>query len=322
MDMLKAYACRNGRLHCLTQEEAAEALWFDLEKPDPEEYAFVARITGLSLPQHADLVEIESSSRLAVENETLTLSMPIVTRASGVLEAGVCGFVLSQKYLVTLRFAPSILFNQFNTTPPPENIPGSMHIFAGLLEGIVDRQADSLEKLREELDHLSHQVFHHRLGSQTPARNAERELQAILITLGRDYDAISYLRDAQLGVARIAPYAIAAVEWMPKPVRDRLKSVQRDVSSLNEFSTHLTDKVQFLLDSTLGFINIAQNSLIKVLTIVSIMGIPPTLIAGIYGMNFHDIPELSWKYGYAYAWAAMIISAVAPLIWFRKKGWI
>ena len=320
--MLNAYACQNGRLHRLAPEEAADAIWFDLENPAPEEYTFVARVTGFLLPQQEDLAEIESSSRLAVDDDILTLSMPIVTRARGVLEAGVCGFVLSPKYLVTLRFAPSILFNQFNTAAPPENVPGSAHIFTGLLEAIIDRQADSLEKLREELDHLSHRVFHHRRGSQTPARNAERELQAILITLGRDYDAISYLRDAQLGVARIAPYATAAVEWMPKPVRDRLKSVQRDVSSLNEFSTHLTDKVQFLLDSTLGFINIAQNSLIKVLTIVSIMGIPPTLIAGIYGMNFHDIPELSWHYGYAYAWAAMIISAVAPLVWFRKKGWI
>ena len=102
----------------------------------------------------------------------------------------------------------------------------------------------------------------------------------------------------------------------------RLKSVHKDVSSLNEFSTHLTDKVQFLLDATLGLINIAQNSLIKVLTIVSIVGIPPTLIAGIYGMNFKDIPELSWSFGYAYAWAVMILSAVLPLLWFRKKGWL
>ncbi|MBU6424925.1 MAG: magnesium transporter CorA family protein [Rhodospirillales bacterium] len=320
--MLKAYACRNGRLQRLEAEEAAQGVWFDLEKPEPEDYALVAGITGFSLPQYADLTEIESSSRLSAANDVLTLSMPIVTRATGVLEAGVCGFVLSSKYLVTLRFAPSVLFNQFSTTAPPENVPGSAHIFAGLLEALVDRQADTLEKLREELDHLSHRVFHHRLGSRTPARNAERELQAILVTLGRDYDTISYLRDAQLGVARIAPYAVAAADWFPKPVRERMKSLQRDVSSLNEFSTHLTDKVQFLLDSTLGFINIAQNSLIKVLTIVSIMGIPPTLIAGIYGMNFHDIPELSWKFGYAYAWGAMILSAVAPLVWFRKKGWI
>ncbi len=320
--MLRAYACRNGRLHCLAPEEATTAVWFDLENPTPEEYAFVTRVTGFSLPHYADLSEIESSSRLSVDGEILTLSMPIVIRSAGVLEDGVCGFVLSPACLVTLRFAPSILFNHFTTSAPPNGVPGSVHILAGLLEGVVDRLADALEKLREELDELSHKVFHHRLGSRTPARNAERELQAILVTLGRDYDAISYLRDSQLGVARIAPYISAAVDWVPKPVRDRLKSIQRDVSSLNEFSTHLTDKVQFLLDSTLGFINIAQNSLIKVLTIVSIMGIPPTLIAGIYGMNFHDIPELTWKYGYGFAWALMIISAVAPLFWFRKKGWI
>ena len=320
--MLRAYACLDGRLQSLPPDHAGQAIWFDLEQPNSEEYAFVTKMTGFSLPQYADLAEIENSSRLAKENETLTLSMPIVTRANGVLEAGVCGFVISPEYLVTLRFAPSVLFNQFSTTSPPENTQGSAHIFAGLLEGIIDRQADSLEKLREELDHLSHKIFHHRMGSRTPTRNAERELQAMLITLGRDYDTISYLRDSQLGVARIAPYAIAAVEWMPKTVRERLQSIQKDVSSLNEFSTHLTDKVQFLLDSTLGFINIAQNSLIKVLTIVSIMGIPPTLIAGIYGMNFHNIPELSWTYGYEYAWAAMIISALVPLIWFRKRGWI
>ncbi len=320
--MLKAYTCRNGRLERVSQEDAAQAIWLDLETPEPEEYAFATRVTGFLLPQHADLAEIENSSRLSARDGVLTLSMPIVTRAAGALEAGVCGFVISPKYLVTLRFAPSVLFNQFTTTAPPENVPGSVHVFAGLLEGIVDRQADALEQLREELDHLSHTVFHHRMGSRTPARNAERELQAALVALGRHYDAISYLRDSQLGIARIASYAMAAVDWMPKPVRERLKSAQRDVSSLNEFSTHLTDKVQFLLDSTLGFINIAQNSLIKVLTIVSIMGIPPTLIAGIYGMNFHNIPELSWTFGYEYAWIVMIISAVAPLVWFRKKGWV
>ncbi|HYP62845.1 MAG TPA: CorA family divalent cation transporter, partial [Acidocella sp.] len=198
--------------------------------------------------------------------------------------------------------------------------PEAAHIFVSLLEAIVDRQADALEALRSELDHMSHKIFHHRMAGK--ARATELEMQAMLVTLGRSYDTISFLRESQLGVARIAPYAGTATGWMPKPLRQRLDSVLKDVTSLNEYSTHLTDKVQFLLDSTLGLINIAQNSLIKVLTIVSIVGIPPTLIAGIYGMNFHDIPELSWSYGYGYAWAVMVASAVLPLLWFRKKGWI
>jgi magnesium transporter len=321
--MLNAYACENGRIVSLGTEAAQRAVWFDLENPAAEERAFVTRITGLSLPDKAALTEIEASSRLSVNGQVLTMSLPIVTRnAEGVLQASVCGFVLSPDYLVTLRFSPSIVFSQFCAQPHNVSDIASAHIFAGLLEAIVDRQADALERLRDELDHLSHRVFHRRVKVEQRVRNTETELKAVLAILGRDYDTISFLRDSQLGVARIAPYAIASVDWLPAAVRQRLKSVQKDISSLNEYSVRLTDKVQFLLDSTLGLINIAQNTLIKVLTIVSIAGIPPTLIAGIYGMNFHVIPELSWTYGYAYAWVIMILSAVLPLLWFRKKGWI
>jgi len=321
--MLNAYACENGRIVSLGTADATRAVWFDMEVPAPEERAFVTRITGLSLPDKASLTEIESSSRLAVAGAVLTMSMPITARdADGAVRASVCGFVLSPEHLVTLRFSPSVVFSQFCAQPHNSSDIAPAQIFAGLLEAIVDRQADALEKLREELDRLSHQIFHHRLDGGTRARNSEIELQAVLGALGRDYDTISFLRDSQLGVARIAPFATAAVDWLPPPVKARLDSVQKDVASLNEYSTHLTDKVQFLLDSTLGLINISQNSLIKVLTIVSIVGIPPTLIAGIYGMNFHDIPELTWSYGYGFAWAVMILSAVLPLFWFRKKGWI
>jgi magnesium transporter len=318
--MLKAFAWENGKLICLAPEDAARATWFDLESAAPEEIAFVIRLTGLALPGHADLAEIEASSRLATDGPVLTMSTPIVTRCADGLQAGVCGFVLSPERLVTLRYTPSIVFQQFPSHPHAIATPEAAYIFVSLLEAIVDRQADALEALRGELDNMSHKIFHHRMAGK--ARATELEMQAMLVTLGRSYDTISFLRESQLGVARIAPYAGTATGWIPKPLRQRLESVLKDVTSLNEYSTHLTDKVQFLLDSTLGLINIAQNSLIKVLTIVSIVGIPPTLIAGIYGMNFKDIPELNWSYGYGYAWALMIASAVLPLFWFRKKGWI
>jgi magnesium transporter len=332
--MLKAYACGGGRLSSIDAHSQAAAapgaIWFDLLNPEPEESAFVTHETGLSLPSHEDLTEIENSSRLSADGPVLTLSMPIVTRVENSLRSSVCGFVLAPDRLVTIRFASSLVFDNFAAQPHETGAadePQSAFVLIGLLEAIVDRQADVLEKLRSELDQLSHQVFHHRFGSEKrekalQRRNTEADLQAILVTLGRDYDTISFLRDSQLGVARIAPYVEGAAPWLPHSVAIRLKSVQKDISSLNEFSTHLTDKVQFLLDATLGLINIAQNSLIKVLTIVSIVGIPPTLVAGIYGMNFHDMPELSWTYGYGYGWAVMIISAILPLAWFRTKGWL
>lgn len=287
------------------------------------------RETGLSLPSQADLDEIENSSRLSSDGPVLTLSMPVVTKTEEGLRSSVCGFVLAPDRLVTLRFAPSLAVDHFIETPHEVGEAGgaaSAFIFAGLLEAVVDRQADALERLRNELDAMSHQVFHHRFAEKTESatkrRNQESDLQAILVTLGRAYDTISSLRDGQLGIGRIAPYAQSTAEWLPKSVGLRLDSINKDVGSLNEFSTHLTDKVQFLLDATLGLISISQNSLIKVLTIVSIVGIPPTLIAGIYGMNFKIIPELSWTYGYAYAWVIMILSAVLPLILFRFKGWL
>lgn len=332
--MLRCYAYEAAGLKSVDPQTdpaaAAGALWFDLQHPKPEEIAFVTRETGLSLPSHEDLAEIENSSRLSVAAQVLTLSMPIVARVDDTLEADVCGFVLTPERLVTIRFAASRVFEHFAGEPLEIGAAGeavSAYIFTGLLEAVVDRQADVLEQRRQELDFLSHKVFHHRFaGSKNDAairkRHTEAALQAILTKLGRDYDAITHLRDSQLGVGRIAAYVQGAASWLPRSISFRLQGVEKDIASLNEFSTHLTDKVQFLLDATLGLINIAQNSLIKVLTVVSIAGIPPTLVAGIYGMNFHDIPELSWSYGYGYSWAVMILSAVLPLVWFRRMGWL
>lgn len=321
--MLKAFIWRDGRLQNIAEsEEVSEAIWFDLEIPTPEEYAHVAQITGFSLPRYEELSEIESSSRLSANADVLTLSLPTVYNAAETINRSVCGFILSHNRLVTIRFSINLAFNLFAPAPPPPSVPQAQYIFVSLLEAIVSRQADRLEKLREELDGLSLRIFQRQNETKGAARRAERDLQHILVILGRAYEAISYIRDCQLGIARIATYVIKTTHWIEKPLRERLRLIKKDVTSLNEFSTHLTDKIQFLQDSTLGFINISQNGLIKVLTIVSIVGIPPTLVAGIYGMNFKDIPELSWSFGYGYAWAAMIFSAIAPLAWFRKKGWI
>jgi magnesium transporter len=331
--MLKAYHCGDHRLQEIdihaAPEQVASTVWFDLLNPSPDEFAYVVRETGLSLPEEGDIVEIENSSRLSVEGQVLTMTMPIVTRSADGLAYSSCGFVLAPDRLVTIRFASSQVFDQFPSQPHETGKPDSAHsafVFVGLLEAIVDRQADALENLRTELDALSRKVFRHRSAKEkTHGRrqlNEEAELSAMLTTLGVAYDTISWLRESQLGIDRIAPYVWTSTNWLPKPAEKRLKTLHADVHSLNEFSTHLTDKVQFLLDATLGLINIAQSSLMKVFTIVSVVGIPPTLIAGIYGMNFKIIPELSWTYGYLYAWVIMILSAVLPLLWFRAKAWI
>ncbi len=330
--MLRAYNCETSRLAPVDVQAAPAAAptvhWFDLVQPSPEDYAFVTRETGLTLPEQDDILEIENSSRLAVDGDVLTVTMPIVTRTGDALEGSACGFVLSPSRLVTIRFADSLAFDKFAMQPHETGTVEESHssyIFIGLLEAIVDRQADALERMRTELDNFSHRVFrqHSRdSAGKQPERNEEKKLRGMLSTLGVSYDNISFLRDSQLGVARIAPFVAGSAKWLPAPVVARLTTLHADIDSLNEFGVHLSDKVQFLLDATLGLINVAQSTLMKVFTVVAVIGIPPTLVAGIYGMNFHDMPELSWKYGYAYGWAVIILSAVLPLVWFRIKGWL
>ena len=333
--MLHAYACEGGRLTLIADPNAddrrRDAVWFDVESPTPEELAYLVRLTGLSIPNEAAVAEIESSSRLSSEatpaGTVLTLSMPLVYRPAEGGHSAPLGIVLSPERLVTVRFAPSLVFENFVRHPHEPAEPRSANILIGLFEALVDRQADALEQMRGEIDRMSHQIFHSKLDAASTLEGARRrqqesELRAMVTTLGRLYNLISLIRDSQLGIARIVPYIGTSADWVPKSMVERLKTVGRDVSSLNEFITHLTDKVQFMLDAVLGLINISQNDLMKVLTIVSVIGIPPTLVAGIYGMNFANMPELHWRFGYWYGLAVIAVTAVAPLFWFRRKGWL
>src|SRR6202044_2952630 len=139
---------------------------------------------------------------------------------------------------------------------------------------------------------------------------------------GEAGDHLSHIRDSILGLQRITPYALdKGQKWIDVSVQGRLKTVNQDLLSLADFEVHLTDKVQFLLDAVLGFINTEQNDIFKVLTIVSVVGIPPTLIASMYGMNFHNMPELSWRWGYPYGLVLIALSILVPILWFKRRGW-
>lgn len=333
--MLESYVRDKGRLSKLDDAAAQTSpfapLWVDMTRPTEAELALVTAGTGLAVPGEADLMEIESSSRLSSTasptGEILTMSMPMMySTPEGGMPAPL-GIVLSPERLVTIRFAASRSFEAFSTRLDEIDEPASADILIGLLEALVDRQADVLEQMRCETDRLAGNIFRFKLdpdGKHAGAtrRQQESELRGMISTLGRLYATVSLVRDSQLGIGRIVPYVIEVASWLKNPMIARLKTIARDVGSLNEFISHLTDKIQFVLDATLGLINVAQNDLMKVLTIVSVIGIPPTLIAGIYGMNFAHIPELHWAYGYEYGLTLIVVTAIAPLFWFRRKGWL
>jgi magnesium transporter len=326
--MINAFACEGqglNRLADMAVEALRRALWIDLLDATRDEIDRVQQATGLALPTQAAVSEIETSSRLASRDGALYLSMSLVRLAEDGPRGVSAGFILTQERLVTIRFAPNRIFDTYaDQLSRNSNAPDAgAHVFVGLMEAIVDRQADTLEQVSADLDTISHDIFAMGANQQGGRTAEDVTLRNTLARLGHLGDLISHVREAQIGAARIVPYVSAmSAEWLPKGLKPRLTTLRRDIASVSDFDTHLNDKLQFLLDATLGFINIAQNNVMKVMAIASVVGIPPVLIAGVYGMNFKSIPELDWAYGDSWGWGLIIFTTMIPLAAFRWRKWI
>jgi magnesium transporter len=323
--MLTAFTCQAGHMVRLPDVEGlSSAIWIDLRDPTPEETRLVTEATGLHVPTKAEVSEIEASSRLVLRDGVLYLSMPLITMTDGprVVSAG---FVLSSERLVTVRFAVSVVFDEFaaRLAAGSEAHESGAHVLIDILAAIVDRQADAMERIHAELDLISHRVFSLAGEGRAGRKMEDRLLRDTLGQLGRIGDLISHIRESLLGVTRLVPFIETnTTDWLPTELRPKLTTLRDDTASISDFDNHLTDKLQFLLDAALGFINIAQNDVMKVMTIASVVGIPPVLIAGVYGMNFKNIHEYDWAWGYQFGWALVILTTLIPLAIFRWRKWI
>jgi magnesium transporter len=320
--MLTAFACTaDGPA---PTNDLRSASWIDLYDPTESEISAVMQATGLRVPTNAEVSEIEASSRLVLRGEVLYLSMPLMTMEGGrrVVSAG---FVLSAERLLTVRFAPSLVFEAYTALMQSREVPhpSGAHILVGLLGAIIDRQADAMERIRAEFDKISHRIFA-LAGKERAGRKIEdRILRDTLAELGRVGEQISNIREIQLGASLLLPFIEAHTkDWLPNELHAGLATLRDDIGSLRDFDEHLANKLQFLLDATLGFINIAQNDVMKVMTIASVVGIPPVLVAGVYGMNFKNIHEYDWSWGYQFGWAMIILTTLIPLAIFRWRKWI
>ncbi len=302
--------------------QSARRVWFDLLDPTPEETAHVAAECGIQVPSRASLQEIEASSRVRADGKVLYLSMPLASADDPVSFSPVpLGFVLSPQTLITVRYSELVAFTHVRELLKTSPHADSAGVFASLIEAMVDYGADMLEKLDSELASVSARAFGPR---QTPQRGKRltRALRGCLTEIGTAGDHSSRIRESLLGLQRITGFVSElAADWLQPELQVRLKTVRQDLSSLVDFESHLAGKTQFLLDAILGFISIEQNDIFKVLTIASVIGIPPTLIASMYGMNFHYMPELSWHFGYAYGLGLIALSTLVPVIWFKRRGW-
>jgi magnesium transporter len=307
-------------------QAAGKIAWIDLLDPTPDERAIVENDYGFRLPSRDDLSEVESSSRVAEENGVLFMSVPIASHGHEGDEApSPIGFVLSKDVLVTIRYAPSRAFDaaaaKFTRCAPHRS---SAEAFATVVEEIVDSTADRIEDIAAALDRMSRSVFRRpRPALRRREVRSNEALRNTLIEVGSAGERLSQMRSRLVGLQRIVPFAAEPTRaWIPDGVRSRLRVAQGDLASLADYQTHLSDKVSFLLDAVLGFINTKQNDIFTVLTVVSVVGIPPTLVAGMYGMNFKNMPEYDWAWGYQWGLAMILLSAVIPLVWFKWRGWL
>lgn len=321
--MLTIYAFDNNRLVRCEPEAAVplpdSVVWLDLLNPTTEEKLWVDEALGIDTPTREEMQEIEASSRLYQEDGVVVMTAMVLARTdTDEPQSAAITFMLSAGRLITLRYSEPRPFRIFAARAQRQQsqLGRAEPVLVGLLEAIVDRAADILERIGGEVDGLSREVFN-------PA-DEDRDFQQALRRTGRIGDLNSNVRESLVSIGRMVTFfnQVLISSKGNKDIRMRLKTLSRDVHSLTDHASFLSGKINFLLDATLGMINIEQNNIIKIFSVMAVVFLPPTLIASIYGMNFVVIPELHWVFGYPLALLMMVISAILPYLYFKRRGWL
>jgi magnesium transporter len=299
------------------------AVWIDLLKPTMEEDRAVERLAGIAVPTREDMQEIEISSRLYIENGARYMTATLMCQSdTDMPKTTAVTFILAGHRLVTVRYdepKPFALVEHKLARSCMPGISGEM-VLMELLDAVIDRCADILERAGAEVDQVSHDIFE----PESERHGQAKRYSQILIAIGRKGDLTSKVRESLVSIGRVVTFLSAVMEGVKwsKDMREQLKTMQRDVSSLTDHSSYLSNKITFVLDAMLGVVNLEQNNIIKLFSVMAVVLMPPTLIASIYGMNFKVMPELEWVHGYPLALVMMLAAAVVPYLLFRWKNWL
>jgi magnesium transporter len=323
--MLKTYQLQNGGLKGTEIPEGAtvtpEALWIDLLNPTVSERQAVNALLGMELPTRADMEEIEISSRLYSEDGGLFMTALVLSQADSDRPiADVVTFVLARDKLITIRYIDPQPFRTFAARCERTMViaPKAEGVLNALLDVIVDRMADVLERAGADVEAISREIF-----DPNGPGAGRRDFQGVLRRLGAKHDMTAKMRECLLTLVRMTTFLGTAIDTKAtKDARTHVKTLTRDVQSLLDHSSFIAGKLSYLQDATLGLINNEQNNIIKIMSVAAMVFLPPTLIASIYGMNFHFMPELDWPAGYFVSLVLMVISAVVPYVWFKRRGWL
>ncbi len=323
--MLSVYVPRGTQLTRAAAEPGEPppeaAVWIDLIQPSLPEDKLVERMLGIAVPTREEMQEIEVSSRLYVENGARYMTATLMCHSDTASpKTTPVTFILAGHRLVTVRYdepRPFAMVEHKLGRQCPPRISGET-VMMDLLDAVIDRAADIQERVGAEIDQISHTIFEPDADMEPPSYND------ILKALGRKGDLTSKVRESLVSIGRLLlflSHEAEAMKWT-KETRAQLQSMQRDVLSLTDHASYLTNKITFLLDAMLGVVNIQQNNIIKIFSVAAVVLMPPTLIASIYGMNFKHMPELELHYAYPIALISMVLAAILPYMFFKWKKWL
>jgi magnesium transporter len=322
--MITVYYKQNGSISVRDVGKAdvlpPDTLWIDIYNPTIEEEKNIEGQLGIEIPTKEEVWKNQVLNRFYQENGVSYMTGALITKVdSPYPQTSSVTFILSEKYLVTIRYINPTSFQNFSVRMLRYHakFPDGAHVLEGLLEEIITRVAYNSEIVVDVLDQLSHDIFNPDT-FQNNKKNPSQLMQAVLRRLGTCADLNSKINESLHSLSRMVNY-FETVHIPDKDIDSGLRTLTTDVMSLTKQTAFLSDKITFQLDATLGMINVEQNMIIKIFSVVAVFFLPPTLVSGIYGMNFQAIPELEWAWGYPYALFLITMCVVIPFLYFKKK---
>lgn len=320
--MINVFVLQNGRLNQATiasrqDLENVAPVWVDLTDPDEEERIWVKSKYGVTLPGEDEVQDIEASARYyEAENGDLHLRTDfLLEEEDGPSRVVTVAFILSGKILFSVHNDDLPVFRlvRMRARSRPGSIEDYMDVLLDLYATDAEYSADALEGIYESLEEVSTRVLQKEF--------TDNDAAAALNAIAHEEDLNGRIRRNMMDTRRAVSFLMRG-RLLNSDQFEEARQILRDIESLDGHTSFLFDKVNFLMDATVGFININQNKIIKIFSVASVAFLPPTLIASLYGMNFALMPELNWRFGYPFAIALMAASAVAPLLYFRRRGWL
>lgn len=323
--MITVYDAVGGKLVQRDQMgDLSTSVWIDLVEPKEDEDKFIEQALGIEVPTRSEMREIEASNRFYTENGAYYMSGFILHNSDQeVPMTSVVTFILSGNHLVTVRYASPRAFPIYIARAAKGDIDcvTGAGVMVGLLEMLIEREADLIERVQDEVERMAPLVFGQKSTASTPQ---SRRLDVLLKTVGKEGDVTARAQESAMSLHRLLLFFANAVRERKddQRVATRIEAANHDILSLMESMRFLSTRTSFLLDATLGMISNEQNQIIKLFSVMAVMLMPPTLVASIYGMNFKSMPELDMTWGYPMALFMMFAAALIPYLYFKKKGWL